>query len=121
MAEPDGTSVMHAELQIGDSRLFLCEEYPDMGARGPRSVGGSPVTIHMYVEDVDTAFQHAVEAGAEVTMPVKDQFWGDRYGKLTDPFGHHWSLASHVEDLTPDEIAKRAATAMGGCGKSTCS
>ena len=116
---PDGKSLMHAELQIGDSRLMLVDEFPDMDCRGPESIGGTPVTIHMFVKDVDAAFSRAVAAGAEVKMPLEDMFWGDRYGVLTDPFGHSWSLATHKEDVTPEEIAKRARDAFAaGCGAS---
>lgn len=109
---PDGKSIMHAELQIGDSRLMLVDEFPEMDCRGPQSIGGTPVTIHMFVKNVDAAFEKAVAAGAEVKMPLADMFWGDRYGQLTDPFGHSWSLATHKEDLTPEEIAKRAREAF---------
>jgi PhnB protein len=112
MPGPDGKSIMHADLKIGDSHLFLVDEYPEMGCQGPQSTGGTPVTIHMYVEDVDTVFANALAAGAEVRMPVEDAFWGDRYGKLADPFGHEWSLATHKEDLTPEEIDQRAKTAF---------
>lgn len=115
---PDGKSVMHAAIKIGDSPLFLADEFPQMGARGPQSIGGTPVTIHVYVEDVDTVFNQAVAAGAQVRMPLADMFWGDRYGLLTDPFGHSWSLASHKEDLTPEEISQRAQAAFGGCAQS---
>ena len=108
----DGQSVMHADLKIGDSHVFLVDEFPEMGCRGPESIGGTPVTIHMYVDDVDAAFGKAVAAGATVQMPLADMFWGDRYGVLTDPFGHSWSMASHKEDLTPEEIGKRA---QAGC------
>ena len=108
---PDGKSVMHADLKIGDSHFFLVDEFPEMDCRGPKSVGGTPVTIHMYVEDVDAAFGKAVTAGAQVKMPLADMFWGDRYGALTDPFGHAWSLATHKEDVTPEEIRKRTQTA----------
>ena len=111
LATPDGKSILHADLKIGDSHVFLVDEFPEMGARGPESIGGTPVTIHVYVEDVDAAFGKAVAAGAKVKMPLADMFWGDRYGILTDPFGHDWSLASHNEDLTPEEIRKRAQTA----------
>lgn len=112
---PDG-NVMHADLKIGDSHLFLVEEMPAMDSRGPQLIGGTPVTIHMYVKDVDTAFEKAVAAGAEVRMPLQDMFWGDRYGVLTDPFGHSWSLATHQEDLSPAEVAKRAEAAFAaGC------
>jgi len=109
---PDGTmKVGHAELQIGDSRLFLADEFPDYGSLGPAG-GRSPVTIHVYVTDADAAFAQAVEAGATVAMPLADMFWGDRYGKLVDPFGHHWSVAEHLEDLTPDQVQQRMAAAF---------
>lgn len=123
---PDGKGVMHAELKIGNSMLMLCEEVPQMGARSPQAIGGSPVTIHLYVEDADAIYNRAVEAGAKVTMPLADQFWGDRYGKLVDPFGHEWSVGCHIEDVSPEEIAKRSAAAFGdgscGCGsdKGSC-
>jgi PhnB protein len=109
---PDGKSLMHAELKIGDSRLMLVDEFPEMDCRGPQSIGGTPVTIHMYVKDADAAFSRAVAAGAQVRMPLEDMFWGDRYGVLTDPFGHAWSIATHKEDVTPEEIAKRAQAAF---------
>jgi len=111
---PDGKSLMHADLRIGDSYVFLVDEFPEMGCRGPESIGGTPVTIHMYVEDVDAAFAKAVAAGAQVKMPLSDMFWGDRYGVLADPFGHAWSIATHQEDVTPGEIGKRAQTACSG-------
>lgn len=111
---PDGKSLMHADLRIGDSHVFLVDEFPEMGCRGPESIGGTPVTIHMYVEDVDAAFAKAVAAGAQVKMPLSDMFWGDRYGVLADPFGHAWSIATHKEDVTPGEIGKRAQTACSG-------
>ena len=109
---PDGKSLMHADLKIGDSRIFLADEFPDMDCRGPQSIGGSPVTIHMYVEDVDAAFGKAIAAGAKVRMPLEDMFWGDRYGVLVDPFGHLWSMATHKEDLTPEQIGERAQAAF---------
>ena len=112
MPGPDGKSILHADLKIGDSHVFLVDEFPDMNARGPETVGGSPVSIHIYVEDADAAFERAVAAGAEVKMPLADQFWGDRYGVLTDPFGHVWSIATHKEDLTPEQIGKRAQAAF---------
>lgn len=105
---PDGKRVMHAELKIGDSILMLNDEFPEWHVLSPKSRGGSSVTIHMYVKDVDAAFQRAVSAGATVTMPVMDAFWGDRYGQLEDPSGHKWSLATHKEDLTPAQMKKRA-------------
>ena len=115
MPGPDGQSVMHAELKIGDSRLWLVDEFPAMGSLGLRGVGGKPVTIHLYVEDADAIFNQAVAAGAEVRMAMQDAFWGDRYGLIVDPFGHKWSLATHKEDLTPEDLAKRAQAAFGGC------
>jgi uncharacterized glyoxalase superfamily protein PhnB len=108
MAAPDGKSILHADLKIGDSHVFLADEVPKIGYQGPESVGGTPVTIHMYVEDVDAAFDQALAAGAKVSMPLSDMFWGDRYGVLADPFGHAWSIATHKEDLTPQEIRQRA-------------
>jgi len=112
MPWPDRHAIMHAQLQIGDSRLFLVDESPEMGSRGPATGGGSPVTIHLYLEDVDSTFKAALAAGAREIMPPTDMFWGDRYGKLVDPFGHEWSLATHKEDLTPEEMAERAKSAF---------
>jgi uncharacterized glyoxalase superfamily protein PhnB len=107
-AAPDGTSIMHSELLLGDSRFFVVDEFP--GAEfSPRSLGGSSITLHLYVEDVDSLFDRAVAAGAEVLLPVADQFWGDRYGMLRDPFGHRWSIASRLEDLSPRQMKDRAA------------
>jgi PhnB protein len=103
--------VGHAELQIGDSVLMLADEFPDMDARGPKGVGGTPVTLHVYVEDADAVFDRAVQAGAKGLRPVENQFYGDRLGEFEDPFGHRWSVATHVEDVPPDEMAKRAAAA----------
>ena len=107
MHGPDGKSVMHAELRIRDSILMLVDELPAWNVLSPLSLGGTGVTIHMYVEDVDAAFQQAVSAGATVGMPLMDTFLGDRYDKLADPFGHQWSLASRKEDLSPEDIKKR--------------
>jgi uncharacterized glyoxalase superfamily protein PhnB len=101
-----GKGVMHAELKIGNSMMMICEEMPQMGAKSPQAIGGSPVTVHLYVEDVDAAYDRAIKAGASASMAVADMPWGDRYGKLTDPFGHQWSVATHKQDLTPEEIAK---------------
>ena len=114
MPAPDGERIMHAELRIGDSRVFLNDEFPDMGGRSPEALGGTPASLHLYVEDVERAFARAVAAGAKVHMPLQDMFWGDRYGRLVDPFGHEWSMATRREDLSPDEIGARAATAFGG-------
>jgi PhnB protein len=115
---PDGKKLMHAALQIGNSRVFVCDEFPEQGGKSPLALGGTPIVLHLYVEDVDKVYQQAVQAGAQAIMPVKDQFWGDRYGMLKDPYGHQWSVASHVEDVPPAEIQKRAAAAFksGCCG-----
>jgi PhnB protein len=102
---PDG-KVMHAMLRIGDSFLMLNDEMPEHGALSPLSGGSSSVTIHIYTDKVDTAFDRATSAGAKIKMPLMDQFWGDRYGVVTDPFGHQWSLATHVKDLSPEEMKK---------------
>ena len=108
--------VGHAELQIGDSRLFLADEFPEQGSSAPN--GSSPVSIHLYVTDADAVFGQAVAAGATVSMPLADMFWGDRFGKLVDPFGHHWSIATHQEDPTPEQMQERMAAAFSGksCG-----
>ena len=101
--------IRHAEITIGDSRVMLADEHPEVGALAPETVGGSPVGLHLYVEDVDAVVAKAVAAGATLTRPVADQFYGDRVGGITDPFGHRWSIATHKEDLTMDEIRRRAA------------
>jgi len=103
---------MHAALRIRDSMLMLNEEFPEYGGLSPLSLGGTGVTIHIYTEDVDAAFNRAVSAGAEVKMPVMDQFWGDRYGMVADPFGHKWSLATHTKDLSPEEMQRAQDQAM---------
>jgi PhnB protein len=113
MPAPEGR-VGHAELEIGDSVIMLADEFPDMGARGPRAVGGTPVTMHVYVEDVDSVFERALAAGAKEMRAVEDRFYGDRSGQFEDPFGHRWDVATHVEDVPPDEMSKRAETAMSG-------
>ena len=105
---PDG-KVMHAHIQIGDSALMLMDEFPEMGGFGPKSLKGSPVTIHLYVENVDAVVAQAVAAGAKITMPVADMFWGDRYGQLEDPFGHKWSVATHTRDMSRQEIQEEMA------------
>ena len=104
---PDGT-IMHAKLRIGDSIIMLADEMPDQGGRGPKSIGGTPVSFFVYGENVDAAWKRAVDAGAKPVVPLADQFWGDRTGCLEDPFGHQWWLAQHVQDLTPEEIKKNA-------------
>jgi PhnB protein len=113
MPDPDGR-IGHAELQLGDSLIMLADEYPEMDIRGPKAVGGTPVTISVYVEDVDAVFDRAVELGAKPLRQVQDEFYGDRSGQFEDPFGHRWSVASHIEDVPPDEMAKRAVEAAGG-------
>jgi PhnB protein len=113
LAQPDGR-VGHAELQLGDSRVMLADEFPDMDFRSPHSIGGTPVTIHMYVEDVDAVVEHAVAAGATITRPVQDQFYGDRSGTVMDPYGHVWHVSTHKEDLSEEEIRRRAAAQHKG-------
>lgn len=108
---PDG-SIMHASLKIGEGSVFLNDEFKDMGTLSPQSLGGSPVFLMLYVADVDATFKRAVDLGAQVKMPVADQFWGDRYGLLVDPFGHYWEIATHKEDLTPEEMERRGREAM---------
>ncbi len=106
MPAPDG-KVGHAELEVGDSIIMLADESPDMGAKSPKTVGGSPVSIMVYVEDVDATFAAALAAGATETQPLEDKFYGDRSGDIEDPFGHRWSLATHVEDVSPEEMQRR--------------
>ena len=113
LAAPGGR-IGHAELEIGNSMIMLADEHPEMNIRGPKSVGGTPVTVLVYVEDVDRAFERALKAGAKELRPVQNQFYGDRSGQFEDPFGHQWNVATHVEDVPPDEMAKRAAKMMGG-------
>ena len=103
MPGPDG-KLMHGSFRIGDSVLMINEENPQWGAFGPKSLKGSPVTIHLYVDDADAVVEQAVNAGAKITMPVADMFWGDRYGKVEDPYGHQWSIGTHVRDVTPEEM-----------------
>jgi PhnB protein len=107
-ADPSGR-IGHAEIRIGNSPIMLADEAPEMGYRSPQSLGSSPVSILLYVEDVDAVFSQAVAAGAKVERPVKDQFYGDRSGGVTDPFGHVWHIATHIEDVAPEELRKRAA------------
>jgi PhnB protein len=113
MDGPDG-KVGHAELGIGQSVVMLADSFPDMGAPTPSALGGSPVTLMVYVEDVDDVFARAIQAGAKEIAPVQDQFYGDRSGQFEDPFGHRWNVASHVEDVSPEDMEKRAAEMMGG-------
>ncbi len=104
---PMGDRIGHAELLIGDSHIMLADEFPEMGHRGPKALGGTPVSLMLYVEDVDRSFRQAIDAGATEKRPLENQFWGDRMGTLTDPFGHMWSLATTVEEVSPEEMQKR--------------
>lgn len=113
MATPDG-KIGHAEIKIGDSPIMLADEFPEMGYQSPQTLGGSPVSIMIYVEDVDTIFNQAVAAGATVKEAVSDKFYGDRIGTLTDPFGHVWHVSTHKEDVSVEEMEKRAKAAHGG-------
>lgn len=115
---PDGKKIMNASIQIGDSRIMLNDEFPEMSCKGPLSLGGSPFNLHLYVEDADAVFNQAVAAGATVTMPIDDAFWGDRYGAVTDPFGHHWGIATRKRVMTPDDL-KQLAEDWGNCGSGT--
>ena len=115
MDSPDGKRVIHAEIRIGDSIVMLSDEFPQ-GNRSPQTLGGTTATVFLYVPDVDSAFQRAVDAGAKAIMPPADMFWGDRFGKLADPFGHEWAMATHKEDLSEEEIAERSKAAMAEMG-----
>ena len=112
-----GGKIGHAELKIGDSIIMLSDEMPGSGMRSPRSLGGTAAGVFLYVENVDSIFKQAVSAGAKADAQPSDMFWGDRFGKLTDPFGHQWSVATHKEDIAPDEMAKRAKEAMAKMGQ----
>ncbi|HYU39105.1 MAG TPA: VOC family protein [Acidimicrobiia bacterium] len=109
-----GGKIGHAELQFDDSVVMLADAFPEMGYQSPKKIGGTPVTIGLYVEDVDKTFDAAVQAGAKALRPVENQFYGDRSGQIEDPFGHRWSLSTHIEDVPPDEMAKRAQEMMSG-------
>jgi PhnB protein len=111
MPGPDGR-IGHAELSLGDSVIMLADEHPEMDIRGPRAIGGTPVSLHVYVEDVDGVFERALQAGAKTLRAVEERFYGDRVGRFEDPFGHHWDVATHVEDVSAEEMSKRAAEAM---------
>ena len=113
MAQPDG-KIGHAEMRIGDSIVMLADEVPQMGYRGPKSLGGSPVSLMLYVKDVDAVVACAVSGGAKLTQPVQDKFYGDRNGVLEDPFGHVWTIATHTEDVSPEEIDRRMAAMNKG-------
>ena len=118
MASPDGR-VGHAEIRIGDSPIMLADEFPEMGHKSPQTLGGSPISIMIYVTDVDTVFKQAIAAGGKEQRPVKDQFYGDRSGTLEDPFGHVWHVATHKEDVSPEEMERRMKThsAASGAGQ----
>ncbi|MCI4366970.1 MAG: VOC family protein [Thermoplasmata archaeon] len=107
MHGPDGKSILHAEMKIGDSRIFLADEGPGMSTKSPEALGGTSMSVHLNVEDTDAAFQRAIKSGAKPIMPPMDMFWGDRYAQVSDPFGHVWGLGTHKEDLTPEEIRMR--------------
>jgi PhnB protein len=115
MDTPDG-KIGHAELEIGDSLVMLSDPFPQASTKPPKELGGTSVNVFLYVEDVDAVVKQAVDAGASLTTEVADQFWGDRFGTITDPFGHVWAVATHVEDVPPEEIAERAKAAMAAIG-----
>ncbi len=116
MNSPDGKSVAHAEIKIGDSMVMLADEMPAMGARAPQSLGGSPISIVLYVEDADAVYSRAVAGGGKVARAIEDQFYGDRVGMVEDPFGHVWVISTHVEDVPPDELARRAKEKFAEAG-----
>ncbi len=116
MPGPDGKSTMHAEMRIGNSTVMLTDENPQWEMKSPHTLGGSPSSLHIYVEDADKLFDRAVKAGCTVKAPLMNAFWGDRYGKLEDPFGHQWGIATHIEDLSEREIGKRAAEWFANMG-----
>jgi PhnB protein len=113
-----GGKIGHAELEIGDSLVMLSDPFPQATTKPPKQLGGTSASVFLYVEDVDSVVQDAIDAGATITMPIENQFWGDRFGSITDPFGHLWSIATHVEDVPPDEIAERAKAAMAAMSSS---
>ena len=118
-AMPDGTRIMHAEMRLGDSVIYLADDFPEWSgvSRTPKALGGSPLNIHRYVPDTDAAVARAKKAGATVSMEPEDMFWGDRYAKVTDPFGHEWTFATHLRDVTPEEMEKAAAEMFSGAGR----
>jgi PhnB protein len=117
MDAPDG-KIGHAEIEIGDSIVMLSDPFPQASTKPPKELGGTSASVFLYVEDVDSVVQDAIDAGATVTMPIENQFWGDRFGSITDPFGHLWSIATHVEDVPPEEMAERAKAAMAAMSSS---
>jgi PhnB protein len=120
LVDPSGT-IGHAEIIIGTSPIMLSDEYPEMGCHSPQTLGGSPISIHLYVEDADAMFNQAIAAGAKEAMAMTDQFYGDRIGKVIDPFGHTWMIATHQEDVSPEELQQRFAAAYGDGGSITMS
>lgn len=120
MPGPDGNSIMHAELKIGDSIIMLNDEFPGHGISAPQTLNGTSFSIHLYVDDANALFDRAIQAGAKEVMPVGDQFWGDRYGMLKDPYGHCWAIATHTEDLSPEEINQRAKEFFSKMGEGGC-
>ena len=120
MVGPDGESIMHAELKIGNSRVMLTEENPQWNMKSPATLGGSPVSMHVYVQDSDAAFNKAVEAGCEVAFPMENAFWGDRYGKVTDPYGFTWGFASRIEELSEEEVTRRGQEWMANMQEGQC-
>jgi len=117
--EAPGGKIGHAEIKIGDSHIMLADEMPGSGTRSPQSLNGTTTGIFLYVQDVDSSYKQAVDAGAKADQPPADMFWGDRFGKLTDPFGHTWMLATHKEDVAPEEMRKRSQEAMAKMGQQT--
>ena len=109
MPGPDGRGTVHAEMRIGDSTIMLSDENPSWGTKSARTLGGSPISLHIYTHDVDALYRRAISAGCSETMPVADMFWGDRYGKVKDPFGIEWGIGTHIEDVSPEEMKRRAA------------
>ena len=118
MASPDG-KIAHAELELGDSVVMLSDAFPQFQAKPPKELGGTSVGVFLYVESVDAVVKQAVDAGATLAMPPEDQFWGDRFGSVTDPFGHSWQIATHVEDVPPEEMAERATAAFAQMASTT--
>jgi len=116
MCMPGTDTIMHCEIKIGGSHIMMSQEWPEQYAKAPTTVGGTTAIVHLYVKDVDAAFKKAVDAGCEVAMPPMDAFWGDRFGKVKDPHGHEWSLATHIEDVPPEEMDKRAAEWFANMG-----
>jgi len=120
MKTPDGQAIMHAEIHIGNSTVMLSQENPEWEMKSAETLGGSPVSLHLYVDDADKLFQRALDAGCEVAAPIMDAFWGDRYGKVMDPFGLQWGIATHKEDLSEEEMGKRAAEWFASMAQGDC-